>query len=159
MAKVLIVYYSRTGNTKKMALSIEDGMREEGVDVVVKDVKETKVEELLEYDGIILGSPTYYGLPAGEIKKLLDESVKFHGKLEGKVGGAFTSSGGIAGGNETTLISIIEALLVHGMIIQGNPGGDHYGPVSVGNPDERLLGSCKEYGRRIARLIKRLCIS
>ena len=156
MAKVLVVYYSRTGNTKKMALGIEEGIREEGVDVVVKDVKDIKVEELLEYDGIIIGSPTYYGLPAGEIKKLLDESVKFHGKLDGKVGGAFTSSGGIAGGNETTLVSIIEALLVHGMIVQGNPGGEHYGPVSVGNPDERSLRSCREYGKRIARLIKRL---
>jgi flavodoxin len=65
MAKVLVVYYSRTGNTKKMALGIEEGIREEGVDVVVKDVKDIKVEELLEYDGIIIGSPTYYGLPAG----------------------------------------------------------------------------------------------
>lgn len=156
MAKVLIVYYSRTGNTKKMALSIEEGIREEGIDVVVKDVKETKVEELLDYDGIILGSPTYYGLPAGEIKTLLDESVKFHGRLDGKVGGAFTSSGGIAGGNETTLLAIIEALLVHGMIVQGNPGGDHYGPVAIGGPNDKVLQACKDYGRRIARLIKRL---
>lgn len=156
MAKVLIVYYSRTGNTKKMALSIEEGIKEEGIDVVVKDVKETKVEELLDYDGIILGSPTYYGLPAGEIKTLLDESVKFHGRLDGKVGGAFTSSGGIAGGNETTLLAIIEALLVHGMIVQGNPGGDHYGPVAIGSPNDKVLQACKDYGRRIARLIKRL---
>ncbi|MCX7795765.1 MAG: NAD(P)H-dependent oxidoreductase [bacterium] len=156
MAKVLIVYYSRTGNTKKMALSIEEGIKEEGIDVVVKDVKETKVEELLDYDGIILGSPTYYGLPAGEIKRLLDESVKFHGKLDGKVGGAFASSGGTAGGNETTILAIIEALLVHGMIIQGDPSGDHYGPVSIGNPDDKTLKACKDYGRRIARLIKRL---
>jgi len=156
MAKVLIVYYSRTGNTKKMALSIKEGIMEEGIEVDVKDVKDVKVEELLDYDGIILGSPTYYGLPASEIKKLLDESVKFHGRLDGKVGGAFASSGGIAGGNETTILAIIEALLVHGMVIQGNPGGAHYGPVSIGSPDEKVLKACKDYGKRIARLIERL---
>lgn len=159
MAKILIVYYSRTGNTKKMAFSISEGIREESVDMIVKDVGETKVEELLDYDGIILGSPTYYGLPAGEIKKFLDESVKFHGRLDGKVGGAFASSGGIAGGNETTILAIIEALLVHGMIIQGNPGGDHYGPVSIGNPNDKVLKACKDYGKRIARLMKRLLTS
>lgn len=156
MSKVIIVYYSRTGNVKKMAHIIEEGLIEEGINVTVKDVSDTKVEELLEYDGIIIGSPTYYGSLAGEIKRFIDESVRLHGKLEGKVGGAFTSSGGIAGGNETTIISILEALLIHGMIIQGSPGGDHYGPVSINTPDERDLRECKEYGRRIARLIKKL---
>lgn len=156
MPKILIIYYSRTGNVKKMANAIEEVIREEGVDVLIKEVKDTRVEELLEYDGIIIGSPTYYGLPAGEIKRFLDDSVRFHGKLEGKVGGAFASSGGIAGGNETTILAILEALLIHGMIIQGNPGGDHYGPVSINTPDERSLRECREYGRRIARLIKKL---
>lgn len=156
MSKILIIYYSRTGNVRKMADTIGEGIREEGVEVLIKEVKDTRVEELLEYDGIIIGSPTYYGSLAGEIKRFIDESVRLHGKLEGKVGGAFTSSGGIAGGNETTIISILEALLIHGMIIQGSPGGDHYGPVSINTPDERDLRECKEYGRRIARLIKKL---
>lgn len=156
MSKILIIYYSRTGNVRKMADTIGEGIREEGVEVLIKEVKDTRVEELLEYDGIIIGSPTYYGLPAAEIKRFLDDSVRFHGKLEGKVGGAFASSGGIAGGNETTILAILEALLIHGMIIQGNPGGDHYGPVSINTPDERSLRECREYGRRIARLIKKL---
>lgn len=156
MPKVLIVYYSKTGNVRKMANVIKEGIEEEGLEVSIKEVRDTKVEELLDYDGIIIGSPTYYGLPAGEIKRFLDDSVRFHGKLEGKVGGAFASSGGIAGGNETTILSILEALLIHGMIIQGNPGGDHYGPISINTPDGRSIRECREYGRRIARLVKRL---
>ncbi len=62
---------------------------------------------------------------AAEIKKFIDESVKFHGKLEGKVGGAFSSSAQIGGGNETTIMDILKTLLIHGMIIQGSSKGDH----------------------------------
>ena len=156
MAKILVLYYSRTGNTKKMAEVIGEGVKGEGIDVDVKDVKDIKPEVLLNYDGIIVGSPTYYGTLAAEIKQLLDESVKFHGQLEGKVGGAFSSAGNIGGGNETTILSIIEALLIHGMIVQGNPGGDHYGPVSIGAPDERVKKECKTLGQRVASLVKKL---
>ncbi|MGC8804637.1 MAG: flavodoxin family protein, partial [Candidatus Ratteibacteria bacterium] len=99
MAKIFIVYYSRTGNTEKMAQEIQKGVLEENVEAVVKKVEETEPEELLNYDGIIAGSPTYFGGPAWEIKKLFDQSVKFYGKMIGKVGGAFTSSVNIAGGN------------------------------------------------------------
>jgi len=127
MPKVLIVYYSRTGNTKEMAELIAEGVRRENeVEVEVKAVQDTKVEELLDFDGIVIGSPTYYGSMAAEVKKLIDDSVKFHGELEGKVGGAFSSSGGIAGGNETTITDILQALLIHGMVVQGTPNGDHY---------------------------------
>lgn len=52
-----------------------------------------------------------------------------HGKLVGKVGGVFTSSGMIGGGNETTIMSILQGLLIHGMIVQGVQEGNHYGPV------------------------------
>jgi len=156
MAKVLVLYYSRTGNTKKMAELIGEGVKKESADVDVKDVKEIKVEALLNYDGIIIGSPTYYGTLAAEIKKFLDESVKFHGQLEGKVGGAFSSSANIGGGNETTILSIIEAMLIHGMVVQGNSSGDHYGPVSIGAPDDRVKKQCRELGSRIARLVKKL---
>jgi multimeric flavodoxin WrbA len=69
------------------------------------------------------GSPTYYGTMAWELKKLLDESVKFHGKLRGKVGGAFTSSANVGGGNETTVLDILKALLIHGMVVARRPPG------------------------------------
>jgi len=157
MAEVLIVYYSRSGNTEKMAEYIADGVKKEkNVEVEVKSVKDVRVEKLLDADGIVIGSPTYYGSMASEIKKLLDDSVKFHGKLDGKIGGAFSSSGSIGGGNETTIMSILKALLIHGMIVQGTPRGDHYGPVAINEPDERSKKLCVEYGQRIARLVLKL---
>ena len=157
MPKVLIIYYSRSGNTEKMAELIADGVkREKDIKVEVKDVQEVKVKDLLDVDGIVIGSPTYYGSMAAEIKKLIDDSIKFHGKLEGKVGGAFSSSGSVAGGNETTIMDILKSLLIHGMVIQGSPKGDHYGPVAIGEPDDRSKKLCIEYGQRIAKLVLRV---
>jgi len=155
MLKALVVYYSQSGNTKKMAESVAEGIQKEGIDVVLKEVKDTLVDELLAYDAILIGSPTYYGTMAAEIKKLFDESVKFHGKLDGKIGGAFSSSANIAGGNETTILDILNAMLIHGMIIQGDYSGSHYGPVAIGAPDARSTKECLRYGSRIAKLLKR----
>jgi len=156
MPKALIGYYSETGNTKAMAAAIEKAVKDEGVETVSKSVDKIAAKELLDYDAIILGSPTYYGTLAWQVKKLLDESVKFHGKLAGKVGAAFTSSANIGGGNETTIMSILEAFLIHGMIVRGEAMGDHYGPVGIGGPDARALGCCKKLGRSVADLVKKL---
>ncbi|MDD4939691.1 MAG: flavodoxin domain-containing protein [Candidatus Omnitrophica bacterium] len=156
MAKALIIYYSRTGNTRKMAEIIAKGMEGEGLKTDVKDVKDVDAKDLLEYDAIAVGSPTYYGAMASEIKKLWDDSVKFHGKLEGKIGAAFASSANVAGGNETTVLDILNAMLIHGMIIQGDPKGDHYGAVAIGSPDARASNECLKQGKRIAELLKRL---
>ncbi|MCX7926787.1 MAG: flavodoxin domain-containing protein [Candidatus Omnitrophica bacterium] len=156
MAKIIIIYYSQTGNTKKMAQTIAEGIKKENLEVEVKEVDEVKAQQLLDYDAIIVGSPTYYGTMAYQIKKLFDESVRFHGKLDGKVGGAFASSANIGGGNETTILDILNAMLIHGMIIQGDYQGDHYGPVAIGAPDARVLKECQRYGVRIANLVKRL---
>src|SRR4030067_2332946 len=126
MAKVLIVYDSKTGHTEKMALAVAEGARQvKGVDVEVKKVNQTIIEDLPNVDGIIFGSPTYYGQMSAKLKKFIDKSVKLHGKLEGKVGAAFTSSGGTASGAETTLHSMLQALLVHGMIVQGRANDKH----------------------------------
>ena len=156
MARILIVYYSKTGHTEKMANAVEEAIRQEGVEVVKKGVEETQADDLLNFDGIIIGSPCYYGTMAWPIKKLIDESVKFHGKLVGKIGAAFSSSANIGGGNETVILSILEALLIHGMIVQGEPKGDHYGPVAINEPDERALKGCKKLGQAVATLVKRL---
>ena len=140
-----------------MAKYVADGVRKEkNVEVEVKPVKDVQVDELLDADGIIIGSPTYYGSMASEIKKLLDDSIKFHGKLDGKIGGAFSSSGNIGGGNETTIMNILKALMIHGMIVQGTSRGDHYGPVAIEEPDERSKRLCIEYGQRIAKLVLEL---
>ena len=156
MAKVLIAYYSRSGNTEKMAKKIEENISREGVQTSLKKVQDVGVNELAGYDGIVLGSPTYYGTMAWQVKKLLDESVSLHGKLKGKVGGAFSSANNIGGGNETTITDILNAMLIHGMIVQGEPEGDHYGPVSIGKPDARSLNCCIRLGKNIANLVKKL---
>ncbi len=156
MSKMLILYFTRTGNTKAMAETIAESAEKEGAQVVLKDVEETKVDELLEYDAILIGSPTYYGGMAGKLKEFLDSTVVHHGKLSGKVGGAFSSSANVGGGNETTVLNILHALLIHGMIVQGTPDGDHYGPVAIDAPDDRARMHCQALGRRMASLARKL---
>jgi len=68
MAKVLVIYYSKTGNTEQMAKLVEEGVKEERVEVKVKKIEDTETDELLKVDGIIIGSPTYYGSMAAPIK-------------------------------------------------------------------------------------------
>ncbi|MBC8436348.1 MAG: NAD(P)H-dependent oxidoreductase [Candidatus Omnitrophica bacterium] len=131
-------------------------IKKEGVEVLLKEVKDTAPDDLLKFDTIVIGSPTYYGTMSAEIKKLFDESVKFHGKLEGKVGAAFSSSANIGGGNETTILDILSAMLIHGMIIRGDSQGDHYGPVAIGAPDARAVKQCVRLGSRVAQLTKKL---
>jgi len=156
MPTMLVSYFSKSGHTKKMAESVAKGAKESGCEVILKDVLKTSFADFKNSDAIVLGSPTYYGTMAAEVKKLLDESVSGHGKLKGKIGGAFASSGMIGGGNETTIMSILEALLIHGMIILGNADIGHYGPVAIGEPDDRASKECEQYGRRLGELAIRL---
>lgn len=158
MVKVLISFFSKSGNTKKMAKYVKEGLDSLGdVEVVLKKVQDTTIKDLRSSDGIIIGSPTYFGVMAGEVKQLMDKSIQCYGKLVGKVGGAFTSSGMIGGGNETTIMSILQGFLIHGMLVQGVQKGNHYGPVSVGAPDEEVTDECVRYGKMIGELVKRLC--
>ncbi len=157
MPRMLVCYYSRTRHTQHMAEEIGRAAGEaDGVDVDVRTVAEVSPSDLVGYHAIVMGSPAYYGTMAAELKKLLDESIAFHGQLDGKVGGAFASSANVGGGNETTIMDILKALLIHGMIVQGTPSGDHYGPVSIGDVDQRSRRQCAEYGRLIAGLTMRL---
>ncbi len=153
MAKTLISYYSRSGNTKKMAEYIAEGFKTvTGMEVILKKVADTVIEDMLDSDVIIFGCPTYFGVMTAEVKDLMDKSVKYFGKLNGKIGGAFTSSGAIGGGNETTILSILQGFLIHGMIIQGIQKGNHYGPVSIGAPDENSKEECMRYGKMLGNL-------
>ncbi len=156
MAKGIVIYYSRSGNTKQMAEIIASAMNEAGLSTDCKSVEKVKADDLLEYDAIVVGSPTYYGHMAGPIKQLFDDAVSFHGQLDGKVGAAFSSAANIGGGNETTIMGIIEAMLIAGMAVHGDPQGDHYGPVSIGAPDQRVKKQCSRRGKRIAELTGRL---
>ena len=157
MAKMLVCYYSRSGNTQKMAKAIGAAAgKVEGVEVNVQPVGKVGAGDLRDYDAIVMGSPTYYGSMAAELKAVIDESVSMHGQLAGKVGAAFSSSGNVGGGNETTVMDILKALLIHGMIVQGMATGDHYGPVAIGPPDERSLAQCEAVGRAVGELAVRL---
>jgi NAD(P)H dehydrogenase (quinone) len=159
MIRVLVLYDTWGGNTEKMALAVMEGVTEvEEVEAVLKKVDDASLDDLQGADGIIIGSPTFYGLMSGKLKALIDSSVKIHGKLAGKVGGAFTSSGGTASGAETTLLSILEAMLIHGMIVQGQYDHEHYGAAAVGAPNKKAIESCKELGRNVASLTVKLAM-
>lgn len=108
MASILVTCYSRTGKTKILAESIGKGAKEvEGIDVDVLSFNRVSATDLVRYDGIILGSPVYFGGIAAELKELIDDTTFVRGKLVGKVGAAFTTSGDRTGGKETAILSII----------------------------------------------------
>jgi len=152
MAKALVVYDSRTGNTEKMAQAIGDGLREAGLDAEVKKVKEATLADLVAAEAIVLGSPTYFGNMSGEMKTFIDKSIKIYpDKLQNKIGAAFTSSGGE--GDYTALLSLIVAMFFHQMIIVGHQSGKP-GAISIGTPDEKCIKECKVFGKRIASFAK-----
>jgi NAD(P)H dehydrogenase (quinone) len=156
MATGIVIYYTRSGNTKTMAQTIADAMNQAGLPTACKSVTDCKVADVLAADAIVVGSPTYYGRPAAPIAAFFDETVSKHGKLDGKVGAAFSSSANIGGGNETTILELINTMLIHGMIVQGDSQGDHYGPVSISKPDERVISQCQRRGKRVAELTTKL---
>ncbi|MFH0854829.1 MAG: flavodoxin family protein [bacterium] len=157
--KILIIFYSRGGTTRKMAEEIERGAKDAGAEIKLKETKNAGNEDLLWADGIIIGSPVYFGLPAAEIKKIFDDSLAVRGKLENKIGAAFTSSYHPTGGKETTILSILQSMLVHGMIVCGDPlkSGGHYG-AACSKFDERAKKECYGLGKRVAELAKKLKI-
>lgn len=156
MAKGIVVYYSRSGNTKEMAETIAGAMSDSGLKTECKSVEKVDAGDLPGYDAIVIGSPCYYGQMAAPVKQLIDDLVSKHGQLNGKVGAAFSSSANVGGGSETTVVGIIEAMLIAGMVVQGDPQGAHYGPLSVGRPDEKVEQQCQRRGRRVAELTNRL---
>jgi NAD(P)H dehydrogenase (quinone) len=156
MSYVLVVYESQTGNTKRMAEAVSEGVASAGLEAKLMDVKDATQTDLLNAGGIIAGTFTSYGIVAGRMKEFFDKTVSIHGKLKGKVGGAFASSGKLGGGNEATVLSIVQMLLVHGMIVPGDSSSPHFGAVAIGKPDEQSLKGCQALGKRVADLVKAL---
>ena len=156
MKKVLVVYYSRSGNTEKMAKIIAEELSKNTVVVDLKKVEEVNVDSLPEYDGYIIGSPNYFGTMAAEIKKFIDESVKYYRKIEGKLVAAFTSTGMIGGGGETVCLDILKAFLIHGCLCLGFTRLGHYGPVSIGKPDDRVEKELKEMASKYVEVLNRI---
>ena len=157
--KVLIMYYSKSGNTKKLAEKIADGVHEvDDVECVLKKVSDVTKDDFLTSDGIIAGSPVYFGTMAAEIKEIFDRFVGIRNKMGNKIGAAFATGADESGGKETTIISIIQAMLIYGMIIVGDPldASGHYGIACIGNPNEKISMNAMKLGKRVALLTKRL---
>lgn len=198
MSKILVLYYSSYGHLAKMADAVAEGARSAGAQVDVRRVPETApfevaqaagfvvdhshpvlddVNELANYDGIIVGAPTRFGRMASQMAAFWDRAggVWFQGALNGKVGGAFTSTATQHGGQETTLFSILTNLLHFGLTIVGLDygfagqngvdevkGGSPYGATTISDsdgsrlPSESELEGARYQGRRVAELANKV---
>ena len=157
--QVLVLYHSRSGNTKKLAEAISRGVEEvKDVKCLLKSVSEVTKEDFITSDGIIAGSPVYFGTMASELKAVFDKFVGLRKKMENKIGAAFATSADASGGKETTIISIIQAMLINGMIVVGDPldATGHYGISCIGAPDEKTSSNAAKMGKRVALLVKKI---
>jgi NAD(P)H dehydrogenase (quinone) len=197
MAKVLVLYYSSYGHMEAMANAIAEGARSGGAAVDIKRVPETvppeiakashfkleqkaplaAIDDLANYDAVIVGSPTRFGRMSSQMASFLDQAggLWMRGALHGKVGGAFTSTATQHGGQEQTLFSIITNLMHFGMTIVGLPyshqgqmtldeivGGSPYGATTVAGsagqrqPSALDLAGAHHQGKLIAETAKKL---
>ena len=197
MAKVLVLYYSSYGHIETMAQAVAEGARSAGAEVAIKRVPElvpeavakashfkvdqaapvASVDELADYDAIILGVPTRFGNMAAQMKNFLDQTgaLWFGGKLVGKVGSVFASTATQHGGQESTILSTHTVLLHHGMVIVGLPyawagqtrldevtGGSPYGATTIAGGDGSRQPSANELegarfqGRHVAEIAAKL---
>lgn len=157
--EVLVLYYSKGGNTRKLAQFVAEGVESvDGVKAVLKTPSDVTKEDFLSASGIIAGSPVYFGGMASELKRVFDEFVGVRKKMADKVGAAFATSGDPTGGKETTLLSILQCLLIYGMVVAGDPldATGHYGVACVGAPDAGTAENARKLGRRVAELCLRL---
>ena len=196
MTKVLVLYYSMYGHIETMANAVAEGARAAGAEVTVKRVPELMPEdraqaagakldqaaaiaepaELADYDAVIFGTPTRFGNMAAQMRNFLDQTGKLwmEGKLVGKVGSVFTSTG-TGGGNETTVSSFHTTLFHHGMVVVGLPyaapeltdisetrGGSPLGAATIAaadgsrQPSEKELSLARFQGRHVAQIAAKL---
>ncbi|RUO38128.1 NAD(P)H:quinone oxidoreductase [Aliidiomarina shirensis] len=197
MAKVLVLYYSSYGHIEKMAQAVAEGARAGGADVDIKRVPELVPEEvakssgykmdqsaeiakpndLKEYDAVIFGTPTRFGMMASQMKNFLDQcgGMWANGDLIGKAGGVFTSTATQHGGQESTLLNFHTVLLHLGFVVVGLPysfagqmnmdeitGGSPYGATTMAKgdgsrfPSENELDGARFQGEHIAKIAKKL---
>jgi NAD(P)H dehydrogenase (quinone) len=156
--QVLILYHSKGGNTRKLAQNIARGVEAGGADPVVKTTFEVIKDDFLNAAGVIAGSPVYFGVMAAELKKIFDDFVSTRRQMENKVGAAFATGGHHTGGKETTMMSIIQCMMIYGMIIVGDPmdASGHYGVGCVGEPDKTASDDGYKLGKRVAELCEKL---
>ena len=197
MSKILVLNYSSYGHLETMAEAVAEGARSTGSAVTVKRVPETvpdliargahfkleqaapvaTVEELADYDAIVVGAPTRFGRMPSQMAAFLDQAggLWARGALNGKVGAAFTSTATQHGGQEATLFSIITNLLHFGMVIVGLPyshkgqmvieevvGGSPYGATTIAGgqgqrqPSAIDLDGARHQGRLVGETANKL---
>ena len=159
--QVLVMYFSHTENTRQLAEEVANGVRQvNGVTCLLKNAEEVTQKDFLESDGIIAGSPVYFGTMAAELKSVFDKYVALRPQMGDKVGAAFATSGDASGGKETTMLSILQAMLIYGMIVVGDPldATGHYGTSCVGAPDKTTARHAAQLGQRVAELVQRLAV-
>ncbi|GAB4388213.1 MAG: NAD(P)H-dependent oxidoreductase [Thermodesulfovibrionales bacterium] len=156
--EVLVLYYSKGGNTRKLAEEVAKGVQSAGAAAVVRSTAEVTKDDFVRAAGVIAGSPVYFGVMAADLKRVFDEFVSVRRKMEDKVGAAFATGGHPTGGKETTIFSILQCMLIYGMVIVGDPisASGHYGVASLGAPDDRSAEDAFKLGARVADLCKRL---
>jgi NAD(P)H dehydrogenase (quinone) len=166
-ARILVLYHSETGNTREMAQLVARGA--EGLpdtEVRLREVTKASGDDLVWCDGVAVGSPTCLGTIAWQMKKFLDDLVpELWPRIEGKIGCAFASSGGLQGGGELTCQAILAALMNFGLLTFGvpdyvAPGRTlHYGAVCAGRPrDDADRAACERLGRRLAEWTQTLVL-
>lgn len=183
---ILILYYSRSGNTEALARQAARGVEQvDGMTARLRRIPcpdglqptegdpEVTVDDLRECHGLLLGSPTYFGGMASAVKRFLEDTsgLWFRGELTGRPAAVFTSTGSMHGGQETTLLSMIVPLLHHGMLITGIPyqhpalvhtqtGGTPYGASHTANDHPQLSRDERELtralGARVAAIARQL---
>jgi NAD(P)H dehydrogenase (quinone) len=162
MGKVLVLFDSESGHTAAMADYVVEGARQiSNIEVRLLRVDDATAEDALWADGIAVGTPTYVGLVSWKMKKYWDEIAHtVWGKMDGKIGCAFSTSGGWGGGAELTCMSILIMLMNVGMLTfgvtdyTGSQFTLHYGAVTAGRPrEEKEIEAARRLGKRLAQWV------
>lgn len=164
-ARIMVLYFSKDGHTKTMADLVGEGAAGlPPTEVRLKNVAEATADDLTWCDGLAVGSPTHMGTIAWEMKQWWDvTAAPLWPQTEGKIGCAFTSSGGLAGGGELTCLALQIVLMNYGLLVFGIPDyvapGQtlHYGAVCAGRPHtDGEREACRRLGRRLAEWVQTL---
>jgi NAD(P)H dehydrogenase (quinone) len=159
MNKVLVLFDSASGNTRRMAELVAEGARSiADTEVRLVHVDEAKAEDVLWCDGLAVGSPTNMGLLTWKMKRFWDVTMFDHWlSVDGKIACAFSSAGGFGGGQEMACLSLLTVLMNFGFLVfgvtdyAGKMTTAHYGAIAVREPREpEVQAGCRLLGRRLA---------
>lgn len=161
MGKVLVLYYSKSGNTEKMANFVAEGAAQiSEIEIKLKAVSEATHEDIIWCDGLALGSPTQLGTVSADMKKFWEDILPIWQRVDGKIGCAFSSQGGWGGGAELTCQSLMTIMLNYGFLVfgvsdyTGHQFTAHYGATQAGEPrEEKQIDACRLLGKRLAEWV------